>query len=56
MIDNLEIIKTAGMAEFLKKEDRKWTCKRCHMRLSAHRNNCMFCGAEVILMIEENTY
>ena len=45
MIENLNKIKTSGMAEFLKSENEKWKCPNCGSRLSAHRESCLNCGS-----------
>lgn len=38
MFDNLNMIKVQGLHEFLRKEDKKWTCPHCQARLSAHHD------------------
>lgn len=47
MIENLAIIQESGLEEFLKREDKKWTCTKCGARLSAHRDTCLECGIEI---------
>jgi len=47
MLENLTLIKEEGIEVFLKKEDAKWACPECHSRLSAHRNDCLVCGAKI---------
>ena len=48
MIENLNNIKSSGIEEFLNRESQKWTCSTCNARLSAHRENCLECGASII--------
>lgn len=43
MIGNLASIKANGMENFLKSEEKKWTCPKCGSGLSVHRNNCLIC-------------
>jgi hypothetical protein len=47
MIENLVMIKEAGMEEFLKRENEKWTCPDCQARLSAHHDYCMECDVKI---------
>lgn len=47
MIENLAIIQEFGLEEFLKRENIKWTCAKCHARVSAHRDYCLECGREI---------
>ncbi|MFA5166301.1 MAG: DUF3795 domain-containing protein [Candidatus Paceibacterota bacterium] len=44
MIDNLEFIKNNGIKVFLKKEEEKWTCKKCGGTICVHRGFCLNCG------------
>jgi hypothetical protein len=43
MIDNLTYIKEKGMANFLKKEEKKWKCKECGATISCHGAICYTC-------------
>lgn len=47
MIENLESIRDKGMEQFLANEEKRWTCSTCGKGLSAHRNFCLYCKAEV---------
>ena len=47
MLENLAMIKEAGLQQFLERENEKWTCPNCHARLSAHRDYCMECDAKI---------
>lgn len=44
MAENLLFIKEKGIRVFVKKEERKWKCKKCGRILSCHRVNCVYCG------------
>jgi hypothetical protein len=44
MFDNLDFIKTQGLEEFLKSEEKKWMCPKCSSGLSVHRDVCLECG------------
>lgn len=46
MIENLEFIKEAGLAAFIEKEEKRWTCKACGSGLCVHRKYCLHCKAE----------
>lgn len=43
MFENLAFIKEKGLENFLKSEERKWTCPNCSSGLSVHRDNCLIC-------------
>ena len=45
-IQNLHFIRLNGIAAFIEKEDRQWTCPRCGATLSMHKPNCLSCGFE----------
>lgn len=44
MIANLNDIKKIGVDQFITKEIKKWTCKKCGTLYSAHREHCINCG------------
>jgi hypothetical protein len=46
MVENLLFIKEDGVKKFLKKEQKKWKCKKCGAVLSCHRDFCLHCGAK----------
>ena len=46
LINNLLFIKENGIREFLKKEKKKWTCKKCNSIISIHRKVCLKCNNE----------
>ncbi len=48
MIENLEFIKTIGMAEFLKKEEEVWRCPRCNNEICCHNGLCLNCDLELL--------
>jgi hypothetical protein len=43
MFENLAFIKENGLENFLKLEEKKWTCPNCGSGLSVHRDNCLIC-------------
>jgi hypothetical protein len=43
MFKNLAYIKENGLENFLKSEEKKWTCPNCGSGLSVHRDNCLIC-------------
>lgn len=43
MFENLAYIKENGLENFLKSEEKKWTCPNCGSGLSVHRDNCLTC-------------
>lgn len=43
MFENLAFIKENGFENFLKSEEKKWTCSNCGSGLSVHRDNCLIC-------------
>jgi hypothetical protein len=44
MFENLAFIRENGLENFLKSEEKKWTCPNCGSGLSVHRNNCLICA------------
>lgn len=44
VIDNLEIIKNAGIDEFLAHEKLKWTCSACGGTICIHKGLCINCS------------
>lgn len=47
MIENLDYIKNFGINEFLKNEEKRWTCKKCGSGLCVHKNSCQNCKIEI---------
>ena len=43
MFENLAFIEENGLENFLKSEEKKWTCPNCGSGLSVHRDNCLIC-------------
>jgi hypothetical protein len=43
MLENLAFIEENGLENFLKSEEKKWTCPNCGSGLSVHRDNCTIC-------------
>ncbi len=46
MVENLLFIKEKGIRAFVKREEKKWKCKKCGNITSCHRDDCLCCGAE----------
>jgi len=46
MIENLESIRKQGMAEFVRREKKRWKCRRCGAVLCVHRDQCLACGGD----------
>jgi len=44
MIENLEYIRQQGITEFIKNEEKRWTCPQCGGAICVHRDNCLYCG------------
>lgn len=44
MIENLELIKSSGVREFVRREKRKWACPSCGEILCVHLECCNNCG------------
>lgn len=47
MMENLTSIQKNGIDVFIKTEDKKWKCKVCGSRLSAHRDFCLNCKTAI---------
>ncbi len=43
MFENLAFIQGNGLEEFLRSEEKKWTCPECGSGLSVHRDYCLGC-------------
>jgi hypothetical protein len=43
MIDNLKNMKRSGIRNFIKSEEKKWTCPGCGGLLCVHEPRCLFC-------------
>jgi hypothetical protein len=43
MIENLGLIKVAGIRKFLINEQIKWNCPRCGQILTVHKPHCLTC-------------
>lgn len=43
MIDNLRLIKEAGVKLFLEKEEQKWKCRACGEFICCHKGVCLNC-------------
>lgn len=48
MVDNLHAIQANGITAFAESETLRWRCSQCGELLSAHRDACLHCGAEVM--------
>ncbi|MFA6391358.1 MAG: DUF3795 domain-containing protein [Patescibacteria group bacterium] len=48
MLENLQYIQEKGIQKFMVKEEKRWTCKKCHSIVCVHRPNCLDCGAQVV--------
>jgi len=44
-IENLNYIKKRGMPALLKRETKRYTCKKCGRFLTIHNDRCPHCGA-----------
>lgn len=44
MIENLEMIRSAGVRAFVKRERSRWACPECGGLLCVHRDACLSCG------------
>src|SRR3989339_879545 len=44
MLDNLAYIKRSGIKSFVKKEIKRWACKKCGGTVCVHRGYCFACG------------
>jgi hypothetical protein len=43
-IENLNSIKKSGIKNFVKNENKKWTCPECGARICMHKPQCLSCG------------
>lgn len=43
MIENLAYIKKFGIRKFVKKENKRWKCKKCQGVICVHRGYCLNC-------------
>jgi hypothetical protein len=48
VIDNLSVIRDAGINELLVREKKKWTCAACGGTICAHKGGCIQCGTSFI--------
>lgn len=46
MLENLEFIKTKGLAAFKEKELERWRCPECGGVICVHRGYCFSCGTK----------
>lgn len=46
MIENLNFIRDHGLEEFLKLEDKKWSCPICGGKICCHNGLCLRCDLE----------
>jgi hypothetical protein len=44
MIDNLAQIKKSGIRQFIRNEQKRWTCPGCGQLICVHKPQCLFCG------------
>ncbi|MCX6034209.1 MAG: DUF3795 domain-containing protein [Chloroflexi bacterium] len=44
VIDNLMSIKRIGVINFVKNENKKWTCPECGSMICMHKPQCLSCG------------
>jgi hypothetical protein len=44
MIDNLEIIRNAGVEKFIDQEKERWACPKCGEMICVHKEKCVICG------------
>jgi hypothetical protein len=47
MIDNLNMIKEAGIDSFMILENKKWACEKCGDAICVHTWKCSKCGYQV---------
>jgi hypothetical protein len=50
LIQNLITIKEIGITDFLKLEEKKWTCPNCGATTSIHCEKCLACSYDLINM------
>lgn len=44
MIENLGNIKSKGLKQFIKDEQKRWLCKDCGGTICVHRGHCLSCN------------
>lgn len=44
MLENLESIRSVGLARFVETERVRWTCGSCGGTVCVHRGRCLHCG------------
>ena len=44
MIENLGIIQSIGLEEFITLELERWKCSKCGSLFCVHREKCLTCG------------
>jgi uncharacterized protein DUF3795 len=44
MIENLKSIQEIGKRAFVKREQKRWACSKCHELICVHREECPSCG------------
>jgi len=47
MIDNLQRIKKIGVKQWLKEQERKWTCQKCGGNICVMDKECYDCGYKI---------
>jgi hypothetical protein len=47
MVENLKLIKTKGLNEFLKNQQEKYTCPNCGDIICVHDAKCLACGYKI---------
>lgn len=47
LVDNLDKIRQGKVEEWLKEEDKKWKCDKCHRPVSMYLEECHWCGAKI---------
>ena len=50
MIENLNVIKSKGVEEFLKVQEEKWRCPKCGGVICCHNGLCFFCSFDELKM------
>lgn len=43
MLENLDYIKTKGIDEFIKQQNKKYTCTKCGKLRTVHQEDCFYC-------------
>lgn len=47
LLENLTRIKAGQTDEWLKDQEEKWRCRKCHKPVSAYLDECHWCGARI---------